>query len=768
MASRIRPTSAPVASPKIDPDSEDAASAAALYVTQPQRTGFRTSSGLRPTGSKRSSKDVGGYDLASAGAAASYASRGSYAKQEQSNAPEPSSLDLSGASGEEPLSAASKAASKSLRDSGVSGLGDEPIKEKGPDARTAATGAMSTSRRRVESMADAPDGVSDLTGALSAATISHRGSQHGRPKTEKTVEFQITPKRAYNPAITNARREMYTSHPPVSVVVEEEQRRKALQTAAVSMAQQIYAIIPKTDDAKDMETSSYTMDETEEQAPRRQESQRRRGEGESGGLAAGMRGNMYRPRSQYFAATKVRPLSSSTADSGRYFGDRRRRSRRESRNGKSQAEYDEAVMAAARKNVNRMMDNIDNHIYNYSSRPSPAMMKEWERTANERVLAHRESAAFDVGPEQLRGEERLVPPKNVEDVARARVRPALHNIDDRVAARKARKITDKLDEERHRRWVSVQRSRDKEAHEINKIIVGRIRDPKRKARSWGTKEKEGTKRRYDSDEEEQSTWPYPPKRASHDVQKEEPKEEPESKEETIFQILNESRVDTHVPQRPPTPPEQAGESSKPVIPEVKADDAALEQESAVAEEATKEETAVTEQAGSQAKHVRKHRAVHKTWIKKPQDAAASEDEPPRQVERIEERIITEIEKERPSTPIQAANTPMASGALEVPESPRYAPSSHWSSSNESGPGSGRGSPGLQKQDESSKSKKRLGFPHLFHRQSRRDTSGSQGSFAVNRRSVPEGMPQISLPSQPTAEPSLKTPGSRLSRFQENL
>ncbi|KAK2879505.1 hypothetical protein FQN49_000807 [Arthroderma sp. PD_2] len=768
MAGR-RPTSAPVGSLKIDPDSEDAASAAALYVTHPQRTGFRTSNGLRSTSSKRSSKDVGEYDLASAGAAASYASRGGYARQGQIKKSE---AYPSGKSGEEPLSAVgSKAAYRSLRDSGISGLGDEHIKEEDPEARVAASGAMSTIRERVKSMANAPAGVSDLSEALSAATISHRISQHGRPAAERKVEFQLSPKKPYNPAITNSRREMYTSHPPVAITLEENRKRDTLQAAAVSMAQQMYAIMPKEDDTKDMETSSYTMDEPEAQTPRREDSQRGVVGGEPEVLPSEERDSTHRPRSQYFAATKIRPRSSSTADSGRYFVSPAKRSWRQTWHGKQPVGRRDrakeaqvaAAMSAARRNVNRILDDMDNHINNYHSRPSQAMMKEWERQANERVLANRESAAFDVGPEQLRGEERLVPPRNVDDVARERVRPALHDIDDQVAARKSRRITDKLDEERYQRFMNSQRKRDKEVHKLNKKILGAIRHPERNERPW-REEEEKAKDRYGSDEEEELTWPYPPKRASHDAEK----------EETIFQALDKGKDGTHGEPHPYTPAEQAGESSKSAITEDgAANGVAIVQESAEAEEATKEETAVTEQAGSQAKHVRKQKAVHKTWFTRPHDTAAMEDQPPRQVERIEERIVTEIEKERPTTPSQAANvgstTPMASGALGVPGSPHYAPSSHWSSSNESGPGSGRGSPGVQKQDESSKPKKRLGLPHFLHRASRRETPGKQGSFAVNRRSVPDesALRTSNVPGQPSTG-SLTTPGSRLSRFQENL
>ncbi|KAM5449413.1 Eisosome assembly protein [Microsporum audouinii] len=757
MASRIRPTSAPVGPLRIDPDSEDAASAAALYVTQPERTGFRTSSGLRPASSKRFSKDAGDYDLSPAGAAASYVTRGSYPRPGQSTKQDVSSISKKG---EERLSSiGSKTAYRSFRDSGVSGFGDETIKEGDSEAKMAATGAMSTSRKRVESMASPSDGVSDLAGALSAATISHRVSQHGRPTTEKKVEFQINPKKLYNPAVTNIRREMYTSHPPVAVTLDENRKRDTLQAAAVSMAQQMYAIIPK-EDLQDIETSSFTMEEPEGQASHRQSLQRGREGDELEASSSLARSSNYRPRPQYFAATRVRPLSSSSADSGRYFGRQAKQARSQSRRNKHEVYYDNNTIDAAQRNVKKMMENIDNHIYNYHSRPSPAIMREWERQANERVLANRDPSSFEVGPEQMRAGEPLVPARNVDDMARARVRPALYDIDDQVAARKSRRITDKLDEERYHRFISSQMTRDKEVHQLNKIIIDALRHPE-KEKQW-TQDAEREKNGYESDEDEISTWPYPPKRIIPDAES----------DQTIFQALDEGRAAPQRPPRPSTPPEQLEEPSEPILPpDETADGVDSVQEGVAAEQATNEETTLTEQAGSQAKHVRRHKAVHKTWFTKPSDSDA-EDEPPREVERIEERIVTEIEKERPATPIHGASsigdtTPMATGALGVPESPHPVPSSHWSSSNESGPGSGRGSPRMQKQDDIERSKKRLGLPHLFHRHARR--SGNQGSFSVNRRSVPEASPPptSTVPGQSAGE-SVTTPGSRLSRFQENL
>ncbi|EFE32132.1 uncharacterized protein ARB_01023 [Trichophyton benhamiae CBS 112371] len=717
--------------------------------------------GLRSASSKRSSREAGEYDLAPASAAASYVTRGGYAKPGVTKRPDASFFDKH--EEEPPSSIGLKAAYRSFRDSGVSGLGDVNIKDEGPEARMAATGAMSSSRKQVESMASPPDGVSDLTEALSAATISHRASRHGRPTAEKKVEFQLSPKRPYNPAITNARREMYTSHPPVSTTIEESRKRDTLQAAAVSMAKQMYAIIPKEDLTKDMETSSFTMEEPEERVSRHQRPSSGRYQRPP---EASTMYESNRPRSQqYFTATKVRPSSEGFTDRGKYGDGSIKRARTQSRRDRNEVYYDDETMDAAQRNVKRMIDNIDNHIYSYHKRPSPAIMREWERHANELVLANRESTAFvDVGPEQMRAGAPLLPPRNVDDMARARVRPALHNIDDEVAERNSRRITDKLDEERYHRFISTQMERDKEVRRLNKKIIDLMHHPE-KERRWMQKKRSYD--RYESDEEPVSTWPYPPKRVRSE----------EGKGETILQALQEGG---RIPDRPPRPyssPEMVEKPSEPVTLPTEAAEAAetteapeapkvadgteLTQEAPTAEEATNEETALTEQAGSQAKHIRRQKAIHKTWFTKPQEDAAG-DEPPREVERIEERIVTEIEKERPATPDQSM-APMASGAI-IPDSPHHAPSSHWSSSNE---GSSHGSPGGQRQEDGTRPKKRMAFPHLFQRPARR--TGNQGSFTVNRRSVPEDLGSQTSPTPGEAgSGSLATAGSRLSRFQENL
>ncbi|EFR01722.1 hypothetical protein MGYG_04724 [Nannizzia gypsea CBS 118893] len=716
--------------------------------------------GLRPVSNKRSSRDVREYDLTTANAAASYVTRGSYSKPAATKKQDVSSL---GKHEDEPLSSiGSKAAYGSFRDSGVSGLGDEDFKEEWQEARMAATGAMSSSRKQAASMGSPPDGVSDLTEAFSAAAISHRASQHGRPTAERNVDFQLSPKRPYNPAVTNSRREMYTSHPPVSTTLDENRKRDTLQAAAVSMAKQMYAIIPKEDVTGDMETSSFTMEESEERTPRHQRPTG--GRYQPNPEVSSIRANNYRPRSQeYFAATKVRPRSEGSAEGGRYLGGSVKRARTQSRRNRNEVYYDDEIMDAAQRNVRRMMDNIDNHIYSYRSRPSPAIMREWERHANELVLANRESTAFvDVGPEQMRAGAPLLPPRNVDDMARARVRPALHNIDDQVARQKSRRITDKLDEERYHRFINSQMERDKEVHRLNKQIIDLMRHPEKEIR-W-KRDKKRSHDRYVSDDEQVSTWPYPPKRVSDE----------EEKGETIFQALEGGG---RIPERPPRPYSAPGPVEAPPEPTshpaetaeaaaAAADETEISQENPAVEEATNEETTLTEQAGTQAKHIRRQKAIHKTWFTRPQEDGA-EGEPPCEIERIEERIVTEIEKERPATPVQPS-APMALGALIPPDSPRHAPSSHWSSSNESGMDSGRGSPGAQRQEDGTRPKKRIAFPHLFQRPARR--SGNQGSFTVNRRSVPKAPspPRTSPAPGEAASGSPTVPGSRISRFQEEL
>ncbi len=109
-------------------------------------------------------------------------------------------------------------------------------------ALLAATGAMSGGRRRAGSSPTInrayPDSEHAASNALNAATTASGRSGQGTLSTDE--------RRIHDAAVTNMPREMYTSHPPVALEVEERNRQAGLRAAAVSMAKQMYNIQQRT------------------------------------------------------------------------------------------------------------------------------------------------------------------------------------------------------------------------------------------------------------------------------------------------------------------------------------------------------------------------------------------------------------------------------------------------------------------------------------------------------------------------------------------
>lgn len=445
--------------------------------------------------------------LASAGAAASLAhGRGTEA---DSRRPPPQKSPAATTARDSRLSkASSRAAFLAVREHGEDSLeaagpavgdqagGDEYL-EDDPNAKVAATSAIAGHRRSrtAESPSIGTDGYPEL--AQEAATISHKTVRDEEPVVDGREET-LDGARIHGIAMARTRRDLYTSHPPVGIEVEEKKKEETRQAAAVSMAQQMYAVMPRAEELATADDSSVYSDRAARRAP----AEEQRGPSDSAKQAVYLHTiaerrvadrlakldeeraaeQRYtipsrdgrpssRPRSSN--SSRVRRWSSSEGDAASTV---RRRAQRRPFQPRPVAEedeeesmvVDEALMATAKRNTASIMEDVDQRIYVYSGKPSQAKLDEWERRSKEHrkatgggrttsfVTAHEESPQPDQG--------------DPEELARQRIKPTLHEIDDRVNERRGRALTKRLDADQEKRFQQEQKRRDAETAEIERKV----------------------------------------------------------------------------------------------------------------------------------------------------------------------------------------------------------------------------------------------------------------------------------------------------------
>ena len=125
-------------------------------------------------------------------------------------------------------------------------------------------------------------------------------------------------------------------------------------------------------------------------------------------------------------------------------------------------------MKMARKNADNTIDSIDRNLYLYSGRPSPAVLREWERKANERAMAVKATPTSTFVP--MTGSNFEDNPQ-VREIARSRLQPRMAEIEDRVNRERAKALEKKLDKEHQKRYQKRQKEREVETTKAhNKLL----------------------------------------------------------------------------------------------------------------------------------------------------------------------------------------------------------------------------------------------------------------------------------------------------------
>ena len=380
----------------------------------------------------------------------------------------------------------------------------------------ASTLAMSGSRQRAGSMPVAappayPDAANAAYNALAAASMAH-GPRCKVPQSMPNLGD-------LPPSMSAARiqhlapsipREMFGSHPPVMLEVEEKKKNDAMRSAAVSMAKQMYELQQKTIvnaagvDGGSMSTSVAHRVHVRQgrQPPMTDPSPRMKTginlEEAARKLAAERLAKLHdehaayrdyygtnpqRPRSTLRGRTRRRASSMSYSIDDDEDEARSRRIRAEMSifhenvsevDTKKQQQDRQALLAVAQRNVRASLHGIDERVFAETGKTPPSLLAEWETKA--RATAEAESRARMANHGRVNiGGGKYMDQSEVDAVAARNVQPVLDEINDKAEAHRAKQEELRLDREQAKRNVDEQKARDKEVKTELKRVKGMYR-----------------------------------------------------------------------------------------------------------------------------------------------------------------------------------------------------------------------------------------------------------------------------------------------------
>jgi hypothetical protein len=358
----------------------------------------------------------------------------------------------------------------------------------------AATGAMSTSRRRAEStpipsafMARYPDETNATADALSAATSASKN----RKRADITSEGGAVP-------FTTMSREMYTSNPPVAPELDEQNRQATLHASAIAMAKSMY-----NHQQKQIDTASAAQRGA-------MAAHRRPSSIESADEVQPMRFNNLQEAAQKLAQERLAKLHDEHAKNREYrdyYGStpqtqsrlsiRGRTRRRASSDGsmdedrersnkiraqmslfssnlsqvdaKKRQQDREALIAAAQRNVTKSLHGMDEKVFADTGKVAPSLLSEWEVKAHAAAQAKSDTRMENYGKINIGG-GKFINQSAVDLVAQKNVQPVLDEINEKAQAERERVAAAKMEQETQARKAAEQKAREREKKEIEKKL----------------------------------------------------------------------------------------------------------------------------------------------------------------------------------------------------------------------------------------------------------------------------------------------------------
>ncbi|KAH6672924.1 putative Eisosome protein 1 [Halenospora varia] len=356
----------------------------------------------------------------------------------------------------------------------------------------AATGAMSSSRRRADStpiplpkVETYPDERNAAANALSAATFAHKSKR----KTNISAEGGSVP-------FTTMPKEMYTSHPPVAPEVEEQNRQDMLRASAVAMAKQMYNLQQKQFD----QAATHGATAAHGRRPSSAGSED----------AKPMRFNNLQEAAQKLAQERLAKLHDEHAKNREYrdyYGHstqptsrlsiRGRTRRRASSDGNLDEDKEqsnkiraqmslfssnlsqvdakkrradrEALIAAAQRNVTKSLHGMDEKVFADTGKVAPSLMSDWEVKAHAATQAKSDTRMENYGKVHIGG-GKFINQSAVDLVASRNVQPVLDEINEKAELERIRQAELKADQENERRKAAEKKAREKESKDIHKKL----------------------------------------------------------------------------------------------------------------------------------------------------------------------------------------------------------------------------------------------------------------------------------------------------------
>jgi hypothetical protein len=374
-------------------------------------------------------------------------------------------------------------------------------KERQAKALKAATGAYAT-RKRADSVPSEPMIKSEPRYTRTAAGTSQHLATEDRPLDH--LDNAMEASRITHAANQNAK--LYTSSPPIASDVQERNRRNSLHAAALVMAKDMYDVT-ESKEGTTADPALYAAQRGHGQAMARSRNTVSGTVGTTGRNALTLQ-----EAAQKRAAEKLARLRNEQAEMQAYYGTtpQPQRSRLTTRRKRASSDADaiptdaeqskhirhqmtslrtklnrvdekrqqdrDLLMEAARRNVDKTMQNMDMKMWADSGRAPPSVQKEWDEAAKARIRRETESAevsSANVNANRVNiGGQQYMDMADVEAVARSRLQPTLDEISDQAERQRAQELEERLDAEEQERQAAIEREREADMRTATKQNKG--------------------------------------------------------------------------------------------------------------------------------------------------------------------------------------------------------------------------------------------------------------------------------------------------------
>jgi hypothetical protein len=353
-----------------------------------------------------------------------------------------------------------------------------------------------------------PDQANSARNALNAATVSHRSSV--RAPQQSAPEYKFSDPAMQAARIQNIGKnvapEMWTERPPVEIELEEQRQKAALRASAVSMAKQMYEHQNRAVFGSDpsgvagasaahgrapVTTSQPNLKEEAMRYIHLQDAAKKLANERLAKMDKDLETTKYREHYGYDAEPhrnrlsmrgrpRQRPANTQAQDDDSSSDDdeRARRVRRQMNqlnnnvadvDAKKKEADRKALLAAAERNVNKSMHNMDELVFQSTGKVSQAKMDEWAAKARKKAQEDAELRGQHHGKTHIGG-GKFMDQAAIEAIAQSRLQPTLDEINDTAQKKRARDEEIRLDKEEQERQKRSEKQKHKEEKDEQKQI----------------------------------------------------------------------------------------------------------------------------------------------------------------------------------------------------------------------------------------------------------------------------------------------------------